>query len=78
MILFTPLQEGRPVNLEIWHHVAEVSIHAPARGATWFSQDFSPLKKVSIHAPERGATKLYVGTDAPYGVSIHDPAKGAT
>ena len=33
-----------------------VSIHAPARGATWASRGARPYTRVSIHAPARGAT----------------------
>jgi len=38
--------------------LTEVSIHAPARGATLYYP--SPLlgRQVSIHAPARGATKI--------------------
>jgi len=34
----------------------EVSIHAPARGATDDDSYFIPQEVVSIHAPARGAT----------------------
>ena len=37
----------------------DVSIHAPARGATYSSMSFSSNTTVSIHAPARGATTLY-------------------
>ena len=36
----------------------EVSIHAPARGATWICYKPRTGKTVSIHAPARGATTL--------------------
>ncbi len=39
--------------LVIW---MRVSIHAPARGATWNSIRGQDVSKVSIHAPARGAT----------------------
>ena len=58
MFQFTPLREGRP-NLRIRHNEkSEVSIHAPARGATLiiFFCHISGL--VSIHAPARGATLI--------------------
>ena len=38
-------------------HVVEVSIHAPARGATLTSQVLCQRLLVSIHAPARGATR---------------------
>ena len=60
--------------------VYHVSIHAPARGAT-FSVGFPCrcLIGVSIHAPARGATwgsSKYALSHAS--VSIHAPARGAT
>ncbi len=52
----TPLREGRRFIIQaIWRSV-NVSIHAPARGATkaqGFPEDYII---VSIHAPARGAT----------------------
>ena len=55
-----------------------VSIHAPARGATYEQWDPADIKPVSIHAPARGATtgELYILHG--YDVSIHAPARGAT
>ena len=35
---------------------AEISIHAPARGATMQAQKRAILQRISIHAPARGAT----------------------
>jgi len=35
----------------------KVSIHAPARGATYGYDDYNIAKIVSIHAPARGATR---------------------
>ena len=64
------LQPGTPGNF--------VSIHAPARGATFAGQTRRGRGCVSIHAPARGATvwsnEKYVATL----VSIHAPARGAT
>ena len=37
-----------------------VSIHAPARGATWFTTKVTRSYSVSIHAPARGATYFLV------------------
>ncbi len=52
-----------------------VSIHAPARGAT-FDQFFSiAFCYVSIHAPARGATISKAGFHAVQSVSIHAPAR---
>ena len=40
--------------------MAEVSIHAPARGATIIALFTNPVTMVSIHAPARGATLILV------------------
>ena len=57
-------REGSDQNLR-WKISAatEISIHAPARGATVFSPDTLPLPEISIHAPARGATS---GSTSPY------------
>ncbi len=64
----------RPKNRE----AQDVSIHAPARGATRKPYAKPRNNEVSIHAPARGAT--YAGTQRheAYQVSIHAPARGAT
>ena len=41
---------------------AEISIHAPTRGATQHAGDTFEVTKISIHAPTRGAT---VGSNKP-------------
>ena len=56
----------------------DVSIHAPAWGATSGNRTGSGALRVSIHAPAWGATS---GSGYGYGsgeVSIHAPAWGAT
>ena len=35
-----------------------ISIHAPARGATYYKGGKTKYKKISIHAPARGATEI--------------------
>ena len=56
----------------------DVSIHAPARGATG-RYDYSRAQiQVSIHAPARGATCLPLRHHWAVNVSIHAPARGAT
>src|SRR5690606_2875138 len=55
-----------------------VSIHAPARGATYCASFWMASGRVSIHAPARGATKTHPGTGQFRHVSIHAPARGAT
>ena len=38
---------------------AEISIHAPARGATASNADIAKHLQISIHAPARGATDVF-------------------
>ncbi len=56
----------------------EVSIHAPARGATDGLHGCAERLQVSIHAPARGATFLPLDHHGLVRVSIHAPARGAT
>ena len=51
----TPLREGRPGDKDPFQ-ISDVSIHAPARGATGFQAEAWRNNQVSIHAPARGAT----------------------
>ena len=61
-----------------WTASADISIHAPAKGATgngghaWFNG------KISIHAPAKGATGSLGHHRIQQAISIHAPAKGAT
>src|SRR5208283_3110952 len=55
-----------------------VSIHAPARGATFKLRSEPQPQQVSIHAPARGATAAYLAQAPHVKVSIHAPARGAT
>ena len=56
----------------------DISIHAPARGATSSFCVSFPRSPISIHAPARGAT-CYFYFSSPFSViSIHAPARGAT
>ena len=59
-------------------HKQSVSIHAPARGATYWIKCQEPFFIVSIHAPARGATKMQAEEQEAKRVSIHAPARGAT
>ena len=54
------------------------SIHAPARGATFFRPPVLNAVGASIHAPARGATGQRRGFNALWLASIHAPARGAT
>jgi len=56
----------------------EVSIHAPAWGATDNLLDFIFFQHVSIHAPAWGATDNLLDFIFFQHVSIHAPAWGAT
>ena len=55
-----------------------ISIHAPAKGATNTNKEGVAQLKISIHAPAKGATILQDIFHRPPGISIHAPAKGAT
>ena len=55
-----------------------VSIHAPARGATYLFVLWQDGESVSIHAPARGATHQRPSEIRSNTVSIHAPARGAT
>ena len=57
---------------------ADVSIHAPTRGATDDDGVSSTILDVSIHAPTRGATIKGVFPKGVCSVSIHAPTRGAT
>ena len=57
---------------------AEISIHAPARGATKMLADMFLRNYISIHAPARGATFTGLPSSSICILSIHAPARGAT
>ena len=54
----------------------DVSIHAPARGATYRHERCWCCRSVSIHAPARGATLPLPRRLRAGAVSIHAPARG--
>ena len=60
----TPPREGRRDGYRTVPVEAEVSIHAPTRGATVAQRHFLELLAVSIHAPTRGATPSSSATTA--------------
>ena len=64
----------------VWRRLCswQVSIRAPAWGATQPWEDFPELYDVSIRAPAWGATPVLVVVPSPTGVSIRAPAWGAT
>ena len=55
-----------------------ISILAPARGATKHCEAVEGVSKISILAPARGATKLLNKVLDRYSISILAPARGAT
>ena len=55
-----------------------ISIHAPARGATFPEVVFLHVVEISIHAPARGATSPLSAGRPLLRISIHAPARGAT
>ena len=63
---------------ELFKKNMDVSIHAPARGATLIAGSPRCVSAVSIHAPARGATNTPADTALLQQVSIHAPARGAT
>ena len=56
----------------------EISIHAPAKGATPLASEVKQQLSISIHAPAKGATDNNRPRNACGFISIHAPAKGAT
>ncbi len=74
----TPPRRGRLPSGGVAAGPVEVSIHAPAQGATGCLPGGLFHQLVSIHAPAQGATHRQ-GHHKPRGkVSIHAPAQGAT
>ena len=55
-----------------------ISIHAPAKGATLYASLHPAAPQISIHAPAKGATAFIKYRLEQLGISIHAPAKGAT
>ena len=71
-------REGSDLRKSSVYADSEISIHAPAKGATVKAELLQQYHPISIHAPAKGAT-LHIGLSAiPTLISIHAPAKGAT
>ena len=64
--------------LKIQQFWDDISIHAPARGATLQNLAMRLTRCISIHAPARGATELQSKYSVSRSISIHAPARGAT
>ena len=73
-----PCARGDRGQGSLFQDFANVSIHAPARGATRPTPPAACRSHVSIHAPARGATIEIICMLHPLRVSIHAPARGAT
>ncbi len=71
-------REGSDYNSRYCYCVANISIHAPAKGATVPHLSEHYRIAISIHAPAKGATRGRRSQPAPFCISIHAPAKGAT
>ena len=66
------------VDLPVCWAEMEISIHAPARGATQNLCLLVLADGISIHAPARGATDGLAYVQNAASISIHAPARGAT
>ena len=71
-------QGERPLLVNGIAAVIDISIHAPARGATQWIDGWRETCSISIHAPARGATVICHGGLQDLEISIHAPARGAT
>jgi len=63
-------REGCDQGADYLNDIFFVSIHAPARGATFPRLQYSYILSVSIHAPARGATPTSPSTST-FGVSFN-------
>ncbi len=68
----------RPGSRGLTGKAGVISIHAPARGATFNPARFLSVDRISIHAPARGATSIRRKCQDNRRISIHAPARGAT
>ena len=71
-------REGSDYNSRYCYCVANISIHAPAKGATVPHLSEHYRIAISIHAPAKGATQYNTREMSRLIISIHAPAKGAT
>ena len=71
-------REGSDEALAAINSIYQVSIRAPARGATRRQCLFGFADVVSIRAPARGATDGRLQREMRHAVSIRAPARGAT
>ena len=71
-------REGSDNNNDDFIDELSISIHAPARGATYTLDNAFPGICISIHSPARGATTIFLISSSFIRISIHAPARGAT
>ena len=71
-------REGSDVLDSVVACLGDISIHAPAKGATVPGDLFDFALGISIHAPAKGATIVSWKILHTMHISIHAPAKGAT
>ena len=71
-------REGSDIGGKASIKIIEISIHAPAKGATPAAPASHHNNTISIHAPAKGATFKPSKHVINPGISIHAPAKGAT
>ncbi len=73
-----PRMGGDPLGLYFLHHFVQVSIHAPAWGATQHPADKRRIIRGFNPRPRMGGDQAYSTLTASERVSIHAPAWGAT
>ena len=73
----TPLREGRPNVYDALYNCYEISIHAPARGATGSLGDSDHLLNFNPRPCARGDVS-FADLIRQWRISIHAPARGAT
>jgi len=79
IVNFNPrARAGRDVESRTARISQLISIHAPARGATYILYCLHDSIHISIHAPARGATRRSFCCHRIKFISIHAPARGAT
>ena len=75
---FTPLREGRHIEAAYSAVLKNISIHAPARGATQSRSHAPLLNKFQFTPLREGRRKKRNAEVGGKKISIHAPARGAT
>ena len=71
-------REGSDFTCRLKGSCINISIRAPARGATILITGLCVMRLISIRAPARGATYYFGRACNFYRISIRAPARGAT